>query len=49
MLYIFVNTAQNQVYLATYDKDTANRFRRRFHTEFVANYWDDVEIYEVIK
>lgn len=47
MLYVFVDSEQNHVFYATYDKIDFELIRQRLNTELVAKYWDDVEIYEV--
>ena len=47
MLYVFVDSKQSQVYYATYDKDSMERFCKYKQVELIARYWDDVEIYGV--
>lgn len=47
MLYIFVNKERNKVHYVTRDKDSAKQFYRNKKAEFVARYFDNIEIYEV--
>lgn len=47
MLYVFVNEKQDQVLYATYNTDDMEKYCKYKNFEFVANYWDEVEIYEV--
>lgn len=49
MLYVFVNKERNAVYYATYDKSSAKEYAMYKEIKFVARYFDDVEIYEVVE
>lgn len=49
MLLVFVNHERDKVYYATYDENRANEYRMFHKVKLVARYFNDVEIYEVVK
>lgn len=49
MLYVFVNKEQDTVYYATYDESSVKEYTRYKKIKLVARYFNDVEIYEVVK